>query len=74
MRIVVSGATGTIGRAVVSALRERGDTVVALSRDERRANERLPSAVVAMQWAEPTCEPPPRAAPAGADAVVHLVG
>src|SRR5688500_3062615 len=74
MKIVVSGATGTIGRAVVGALCERGDTVVALSRDERRARERLPSAVVAMQWAEPTREPPPRAALAGADAVVHLVG
>jgi len=74
MRVVVSGATGTIGRAVVSALCERGDTVVALSRDERRANERLPSAVAAMQWAEPAHEPPPRAALVGADAVVHLVG
>jgi uncharacterized protein len=74
MRVVVSGATGTIGRAVVGALCERGDTVVALSRDERRARERLPSDVVAMRWAEPTREPPPRAALAGADAVVHLVG
>jgi uncharacterized protein len=74
MNIVVSGATGTIGRAVVRALCERGDTVVALSRDERRARERLPNGVVAMQWAEPTEGPPPRAALAGADAVVHLLG
>ena len=74
MRIVVSGATGTIGRAVVGALCARGDTVVALSRDERWANELAPGAVVAMQWAEPTHEPPPRAALVGADAVVHLLG
>ena len=32
-RVVVTGATGTLGRAVVQALLERGDSVVALSRD-----------------------------------------
>ena len=74
MRVVVSGATGTIGRAVVGALCERGDTVVALTRDERRARESLPGGVVAMRWAEPTDQPPPRAALAGADAVLHLLG
>jgi dihydroflavonol-4-reductase len=36
-RVVVSGAAGLVGGAVVRALRERGDTVVALVRDQRRA-------------------------------------
>ncbi|HET7702254.1 MAG TPA: NAD-dependent epimerase/dehydratase family protein [Candidatus Limnocylindrales bacterium] len=36
-RIVVTGGSGLIGRAVVRALRERGDHVVALVRDPRRA-------------------------------------
>jgi uncharacterized protein (TIGR01777 family) len=33
MRVAVTGATGTIGREVVRQLRERGDEVVAVSRD-----------------------------------------
>src|SRR3954471_25001560 len=33
MRVAVTGATGTIGREVVRQLRERGDDVVAVSRD-----------------------------------------
>jgi dihydroflavonol-4-reductase len=36
-RIVVTGGAGLVGRAVVRMLRERGDTVVALVRDPRRA-------------------------------------
>ena len=36
-RIVVTGGAGLVGRAVVRALRDRGDTVVALVRDPRRA-------------------------------------
>jgi dihydroflavonol-4-reductase len=36
-RIVATGGAGLVGRAVVRLLRERGDTVVALVRDPRRA-------------------------------------
>ncbi len=74
MRIVVTGATGLIGRALVSAARSRGDAVVALSRDERRAREQLGSEVEVHAWPNPTAEPPPAAALAGADAVVNLMG
>ena len=72
MRIVVTGATGTIGRAVVRALSERGDHVVALSRDAGRASESL--GVEAHTWADPKGEPAPAAALAGADGVIHLLG
>src|SRR3954463_417424 len=37
MRVAVTGATGTIGREVVRQLRERGDDVVAVSRDPASA-------------------------------------
>lgn len=72
MRAAVTGATGTIGRAVVRELRERGDEVTALSRDAGRASDSL--GVPAEQWAAPTREPPPAAALSGRDAVVHLLG
>jgi dihydroflavonol-4-reductase len=37
-RVVVTGGAGLVGRALVRVLRERGDTVVALVRDPRRAS------------------------------------
>ena len=74
MRVVVSGATGTIGRALVSALLARGEQVVALSRDAGRARQSLGAEVEPHAWPRPMDEPPPEAALAGADAVVHLLG
>ncbi len=73
-RIVVTGATGTIGRAVCRALEARGDRVVALSRDQQRAQEALGGQVEVFTWADPTGQPPPPGALNGADAVIHLVG
>ena len=37
MRVAVTGATGTVGRALVRALTERWDDVTALSRNTERA-------------------------------------
>jgi uncharacterized protein len=74
MRVVVTGATGLLGQAVVQRLLDRGDAVVALSRDADRARQALGERVEAHVWARPTDEPPPEAALAGADAVVHLLG
>src|SRR5690242_12000231 len=74
MRVAVTGATGLIGRPLVRALLDRGDEVVALSRDAQRARDALGDRVDAQAWRAPTDEPPPEAALAGADAVVHLLG
>ena len=41
MRVAVTGATGMIGRALVTALRTRGDEVTALSRSAERAQREL---------------------------------
>ncbi len=77
MRVTVTGATGLIGRRVVAALLERGDTVTVLSRNPKRALETLgtpgPSGLAAMRW-DPNGEPAPPQALAEADAVVHLAG
>jgi uncharacterized protein (TIGR01777 family) len=72
--IVVTGATGLIGRALISALRDRGDPVVALARDPDRAAQRLGSGVDVFAWPDPATAPPPPQALRGAGAVVNLLG
>jgi uncharacterized protein (TIGR01777 family) len=72
MRVTVTGATGTIGQALVRELRERGDEVTALSRNAERAASSL--GVEALGWKDPKAEPPPLEGLRGRDAVVHLLG
>ncbi len=74
MRVVVTGATGTIGRSVAGGLLSAGDEVVALSRDAERGRRVLDQRVELHEWADPSAAPPPAAALAGADAVVNLLG
>ncbi len=72
-RVVITGATGTIGSALARALRERGEVPVLLSRDPERARRTLGDGEH-HAWADPKGTPPPAAALAGAHAVVHLLG
>ncbi len=60
MRVTVTGATGMVGRALVTGLTARGDDVTPLSRSTN--------------WPEPKSEPPPAELLRGRDAVVHLLG
>jgi uncharacterized protein len=73
-RVLITGATGTIGRAVCHALVQRGDQVVALSRHRESARAALGDQVEVHEWHAPTGEPPPPDALAGADGVIHLLG
>ncbi len=61
-----------MGSALVRELTARGDGVIALSRDGRRARSAL--GVEALTWAEPKRTPPPAESLRGRDAVVHLLG
>jgi uncharacterized protein (TIGR01777 family) len=70
MRVAVTGATGTIGRALVAELRARGDEVTVLSRDPAMAD----LDVETLGWPVPKKERPPAGAFHGRDAVVHLLG
>ena len=72
MRVTVTGATGTIGQALVSELRERGDEVTALSRNAERAASAL--GTDALVWEDPKGEPPPLDGLRGRDAIIHLLG
>jgi uncharacterized protein (TIGR01777 family) len=72
MRVLITGATGTIGLAVADAMRGRGDEVVVLSRDAERGRRVLGDAEV-HAWPDPTAAPPPREALL-VDAVVNLIG
>ena len=75
MRVVLTGATGTIGRAVARTLIARGDTVIALSRDPERAKALLGGERTEVNaWERPAGDPPPREALSGADAVINLLG
>lgn len=71
MKVAITGATGLIGTRLVAALRERGDTVLALSRDPDRARERLE---VEAAGPDPVSGAAPVEALSGTDAVVNLAG
>ena len=74
MRVLITGATGTIGLALADALTARGDQVVALSRDPERGQRVLGDGVGGARVAGPRGAPPPAEALAGVDAVVNLLG
>ncbi|BFU89117.1 MAG: epimerase [Nitrospira sp.] len=73
MRIIVTGGTGFIGRALVNELMENGHSVTVISRNATSAKARLPPSAACINW-------DPR--PAGtwpkvfhdADAVINLAG
>ena len=73
-RVVVTGATGIIGRGVCEALLARGDQPVAFSREPQRARGSLPAGVEILPWAAPSENPPPTGMLAGSDAIVNLMG
>ncbi len=72
-RIVVTGASGLIGRALCNALANRGDRVVVFSRDMARARQMLPQMAEYVTW-DAAERGDWFGALDGADAVVHLAG
>ncbi len=73
MKILITGATGFVGRQVILYLRDRGHAIVVLTRDSQKAPVRLPIACPVFSWPSAD-QSPPREAFAGVDAVVHLAG
>ena len=71
MKILITGATGLIGRRLCELLTGEGHTIIALTRSPKRT-EGLAIAE-AYGW-EPEAGPPPEQALIGIDAAVHLAG
>lgn len=71
LRILVTGATGFLGRALLLRLARDGHHLSALVRDPRRAREALGTAVALVRTGEPAAL---AAAVADADAVINLAG
>jgi uncharacterized protein (TIGR01777 family) len=67
-RVVLTGATGLLGRHLAAALVARGDDVVPLSRGTRTV-----AGVTTTPW-DPTAGPIPAHAADGADVIVNLAG
>ncbi|MBI2171348.1 MAG: complex I NDUFA9 subunit family protein [Chloroflexi bacterium] len=72
MRVLVTGATGFVGRHVVKTLAERGHTVRAVGRSRGR-EEAVAGSGVEIAYADVSDPSTWKAAMDGVDAVVHLV-
>jgi uncharacterized protein (TIGR01777 family) len=73
MKVLISGVTGYIGRALTKRLHDAGHRVVGLSRDPGSARRDMPLLDEVFGWAPLTQEPPLEAFD-NVDGVVHLVG
>ncbi len=72
MRILMTGATGLIGKALGKSLAARGDTLVCLVRDGQRARHRLPFPATCFEWDHQRAVP--TEALRDVDAILHLAG
>ncbi len=73
MRVLVTGATGFVGRRLCEVLSESGCRVTALSRRPEMAREIVPCVSQVYAW-RPVEEAPPLESLEQVDAVVHLAG
>ncbi len=72
MKILITGATGFVGKALALRLAERGHDLVALSRSAARATAEIPAPCKVYDW--DARSKPPAEAYAGVEAIVHLAG
>ncbi len=70
MKVLITGATGFIGRNLITVLLGQGYEIVAVSRDIKKAAEKLPASVQHINWDNNTL----RAALETVDVVINLAG
>lgn len=71
MKVLITGATGLIGRSLCASLSDKGNTVIGISRSPETAHG--VAAAELKKW-DSDSAPFPTEALAGVDAVVHLAG
>ena len=75
MKILITGATGFVGKAVCEALGKEGHELVAVTRDPIRARSLIPAPHQAIQWDFSDAKTPSDlSALQNIDAVIHLAG
>lgn len=78
MKVFITGATGFIGQAITAALRERGDTVVALTRSQGKGEQiwgrPQEDATLQLVVGDSSNEGDWQEAVAGCDAAINLAG
>jgi len=73
MTILITGATGLIGRALTQTLLDQGAQVRVVTRRPHRVLEYFDSRVMAFEW-HPRTEPLPAPALDGVERIIHLMG
>jgi uncharacterized protein (TIGR01777 family) len=73
MKILLTGATGLVGKEIGKALVTSGHEVVALTRDAHKAKSELPFPALIVEWRDYN-EKLPSDALKGVEAVIHLAG
>lgn len=72
-RIIITGATGLIGKKLANALIDRGDEVIVFSRDAEKAKSIFPKAIDCVEWNYRNPDSW-KSKLENADAVIHLAG
>ncbi len=73
MRVLITGATGFVGKSLARRLKEEGHHLMIASRDPNSARSRLPQGDCFFGW-NPEIELPPQEAIAKAEAIINLAG
>lgn len=74
MKILITGATGFVGRYLVKKLLKEGHTVSAYSRNKTSALRKLPKEVQIFEWSDVSKDLPPEEAMENVEAVINLMG
>ena len=74
MKILITGATGFVGRYLIEKLLQEGHTILACSRNKASALTMLPKEVQVFEWSNVSEELPPKEAMENIEAVINLMG